>query len=123
MASSKAFHQIKEPGFQVYNPRNPGTHVEIDNIGVKGTTLFIFEGSKGEPNISQLKERFFLFSNILIKNQLIADNALLNYAEVRVFYYNLKTNTVAEYAKNGTRKETWKYDNRRTKLKDVLRNL
>lgn len=74
--------------FKTYvdHPQFPGKYVEIDNIGQKKDVVFVFEGSKGEPDLSQIKSRFFLVR--FNRWALIEAAALKPFRSIRVFYYS-----------------------------------
>ena len=120
MDASKSFNIVKDSCFKIINPRNVSTEVEIDNIGQKGKTLFVFEGSRGPPNISQLKERFFLFN--FYKVNFITKNYFYPYSDIRVFYYNLKAQRLIEYNNKGINIKTFSYKNT-IELIEILRKL
>ena len=101
----------------------PQSFVEVDNIAWKGSTLFIFEGSKGRldtERINQLNERFKLFR--FNRVSLINEEGFPNFSRVRVFYYNLKSNRLIEIDERGVRISTTPYNNAE-ELINILRNI
>lgn len=60
MLSSGVFSNLKVRFF-ILDPVDPAKEVEVDNVGQKSKTLFVFEGKKGQADVSQLIERFRLF--------------------------------------------------------------
>ncbi|MBU2496584.1 MAG: hypothetical protein KJ767_00805 [Nanoarchaeota archaeon] len=79
----------------------PQTFIEIDNLAWKRNTLFVFEGSRGKftDKINQLKERFNLFR--YNKFSLVQEEGLPTFQNIRVFYYNLKTQRLIEINESG----------------------
>ncbi len=117
---AKTFSLVKPAKFIMLNPLIPSTKIEIDNICQKNRTLFIFEGKKGNPDISQLKKRFIIFE--IYKTTIQKYNYTLPYQIVRVFHYNLQTKKIIEYDKKGNILLTFTYKDI-PKLIDFLQKL
>ncbi len=109
MKLSRSFSEILPACFTVANPKIPNMKIEIDNMGVKGNILFIFEGKRGEPNITQLKERFNIFE--YNRQFFLAKGVISKYVQVRVFHYNLKRQRIIEFNKKGNIEHTLTYKN------------
>ena len=107
--ASGAFDLVKDARFRIYSYRDFGISIEIDAVCQKGRTVFVFECSRGPPDISQLKERFLLFR--INRITLVNNNVFLPYNSIRVFYCNLKSQRLVEFDEKGRILKTSSYRN------------
>ncbi|MBU2496588.1 MAG: hypothetical protein KJ767_00830 [Nanoarchaeota archaeon] len=120
LENSRAF-SFWDCEIDIENYTIPDTFVEVDNIAWKRNTLFVFEGSRGkfEEKIKQLKERFNLFK---FNKFYLTNKGYPNFQNIRVFYYNLKTQRLIEINEKGEIKQTYSYENIQ-ELIQILRKL
>ena len=116
---SSAFMNVKLR-LMVQNPRHIRQDIEIDNVSQKGKILFVFEGNRGSPDISQLMYRFTLFS--FQRATLVRMGRFFDYTNIRVFYYNLKKQRIIEYSRQGQVIQTFAYSTT-VELIEILQKL
>jgi len=86
--------------FEILHPTKlPRRMLNIDSIGIKGSTIFIFESSRTKLDTQEIKdiaERYFVF-----RLQRIALRASYSFTEIRVFHHNPQTQRLIEVNGSG----------------------